>query len=209
MKLYFYKKLHADAARQEIKAFMERHSTVEQTLDVGGRNSPYKKQFPNRFCIDIQPGPDVDKVASVYELPFPDDSFPAVLCSEVFEHLAEPRKAAAEILRVLKPGGKLILTTRFLYPIHGIPDDFFRYTRFGLADIFKDFKSVDIEPELPGWRSISSLIQGLVWEEKARMSKARYYFLLLVAKIISSLPKTSRNAGERLASGYHVFAVKA
>jgi SAM-dependent methyltransferase len=43
--------------------------------------------------------------ASVYELPFADKSFDAVFSHAVLEHLAEPKKALAEMHRVLRPGG--------------------------------------------------------------------------------------------------------
>lgn len=49
-------------------------------------------------------------VGSVLELPFPDASFDAVLCTEVIEHTTDPRRAVAELCRVLRPGGALALT---------------------------------------------------------------------------------------------------
>jgi ubiquinone/menaquinone biosynthesis C-methylase UbiE len=44
-------------------------------------------------------------VGSIYEIPFPDNSFDAVFNHAVLEHLSEPRKALSEMHRVLKPGG--------------------------------------------------------------------------------------------------------
>jgi SAM-dependent methyltransferase len=55
-------------------------------------------------------GLDVRKVDDLAALPFADDSFDAVVCLEVFEHLFQPQLAAAEILRVLRPGGLLVAT---------------------------------------------------------------------------------------------------
>ena len=52
-------------------------------------------------------------VASAYELPFPSSSFDAIVHCEVFEHLAEPEKMLAEAKRVLKPGGKFVMTTPY------------------------------------------------------------------------------------------------
>jgi 2-polyprenyl-3-methyl-5-hydroxy-6-metoxy-1,4-benzoquinol methylase len=50
-------------------------------------------------------------VGSVTELPFPDDTFEVVICTEVIEHTPEPRRAVAELARVLEPGGTLVLST--------------------------------------------------------------------------------------------------
>ncbi len=65
-------------------------------------------------------------------LPFPDDSVDAVLLLEVLEHLPDPRAALGEIARVLKPGGTLLLTMPFPYPVHDAPHDYQRYTPHGL-----------------------------------------------------------------------------
>lgn len=53
---------------------------------------------------------------SAYDLPFPDDSFDAVICSEVLEHLQDYPKVISEIRRVLKPGGKLAITVPHAWP---------------------------------------------------------------------------------------------
>ena len=61
------------------------------------------------------------------ELPFPDESFDAAVCTEVLEHLFEPQVATREIWRVLRPGGHLIATVpnvafwrwRFDLAVHG------------------------------------------------------------------------------------------
>jgi SAM-dependent methyltransferase len=66
-------------------------------------------------------------------LPFADGSIDCVVLLEVLEHLEHPRRALEEIARVLKPGGRLLLSMPFLYPIHDAPHDFQRYTTHGLA----------------------------------------------------------------------------
>ena len=49
-------------------------------------------------------------------LPFPDDTFDRVICSEVFEHIPDDTGAMAEIRRVLKPGGVLAATVPAWFP---------------------------------------------------------------------------------------------
>lgn len=72
-----------------------------------------------------------DVFADAAELPFPDNSFDAVLCLEVIEHVPTPARVMAEIARVLKPGGRAWLSMPFLYPVHDAPHDFQRYTGHG------------------------------------------------------------------------------
>ncbi len=71
--------------------------------------------------FDIQPHANCEVVGDAHELPFRDGSFDAVHTVSVFEHLRKPWLAAAEIVRVLRPGGVLFCSVPFAYPIHGSP----------------------------------------------------------------------------------------
>ena len=73
---------------------------------------------------------------------FADDSYDVVVVDQVLEHVRAPARAAAEIRRVLRPGGYAIVATPFLIRIHGDPDDYWRFTREGLKELFKDFSDV-------------------------------------------------------------------
>ena len=60
----------------------------------------------------------IDLVCDISDISEPDSSFDVILCSEVFEHLPEPVSALTEFGRLLKPGGKLILTAPFASFVH-------------------------------------------------------------------------------------------
>ena len=66
----------------------------------------------------------IDLVCDITRVPEPDASFDVILCSEVFEHLTDPLKALDEFTRLLKPGGKLILTAPFASLVHFAPYHF-------------------------------------------------------------------------------------
>jgi SAM-dependent methyltransferase len=70
----------------------------------------------------------VDVVADITDMPLPDRSFDLVLCTEVLEHVSNTYAAFAELTRLCKPGGTVILTTPFCYPLHEEPYDFVRLT---------------------------------------------------------------------------------
>lgn len=76
-------------------------------------------------------------------LPFPAESFDCVVADMVIEHVeGDPQAVIKESHRVLKKGGYLILTTNFVYPWHGCPKDFWRFSRDGLIYICNRLFSV-------------------------------------------------------------------
>lgn len=86
-----------------------------------------------------------DVVGDAHHLPFTDAVFDAVITFNTFEHLHNPKRAASEIYRVLKPGGKLILYTAFLQPVHEAPYHFYNTTEYGLRNWFDAFTITKVE----------------------------------------------------------------
>lgn len=89
--------------------------------------------------IDILAGPDVDVVADLHSLPTEWTSrFDAFISGAVFEHLERPWVAAKEVARVLAPGGVCYVATHQTFPLHGYPQDFWRFSTEALSLIFRD-----------------------------------------------------------------------
>ncbi len=89
---------------------------------------------------------DLDYVVDAHGMPFPDNTFDFVYSLAVFEHLHSPWVAAKEILRVLKPGGKVYVLTAFMQHLHGYPHHYFNMTTFGTERIFADFEILHCAP---------------------------------------------------------------
>jgi SAM-dependent methyltransferase len=77
----------------------------------------------------------------VHHLPFADQVFDAVIALNAFEHYRDPHTAAREILRVLRPGGRVLIRTAFMQPLHEAPWHFYNCTRYGLEAWFEDFET--------------------------------------------------------------------
>ncbi len=89
--------------------------------------------------VDFAAFPHIDIVADFSEpLPIRSGSVDAVLSISVFEHLEKAPAAVAEVARILKPGGVFYLATPFLYPFHGAPCDYTRWSLPGIRALLGD-----------------------------------------------------------------------
>jgi len=124
-------------------------------LDVGCGERPYEELFASRVeryvGLEYPPVADnlhpeiwdkleqlrgiVDVWGDGQRMPFRSASFDTVLALEMLEHVAHPDACVAELSRVLKPGGTLLLTVPLFAPLHQWPFDFYRYTPKGIEAV--------------------------------------------------------------------------
>lgn len=108
-----------------------------RVLDAGAGRGAYRdlllRHADSYVGLDMAPSRAMNVVGDAQQLPFADASFDTVFCSQVLEHVPQPWLALAEFRRVLKPGGKLILSVPHISWLHNEPHDYYRYTRHGLA----------------------------------------------------------------------------
>lgn len=115
-------------------------------LDFGAGSSPYRQLFhcDEYVPVDLESSghPADRKKATVYydgrTLPFQDERFDFILCSEVLEHVFNLDEILSELNRVLRHGGTLLITVPFAWEEHEQPYDFARYTSFGLRHVLEN-----------------------------------------------------------------------
>lgn len=95
--------------------------------------------------LDYEPYEHLEVVGDAHHLPFPENSFDAVVCETMLEHVLEPERVIAEMHRVLKPGGQCYVMMPFIYGFHAAPSDFQRYTHKGLLHRMRNFETVKLK----------------------------------------------------------------
>ncbi|RYD77074.1 MAG: SAM-dependent methyltransferase [Verrucomicrobiaceae bacterium] len=105
-------------------------------LDVGCGTQPYAKYFdhlPLRHACDFDPGRgNVNFACPADKIPVPDGTYDSILCTEVLEHTPDALAVWREFFRVLRPGGRVLLSTPMYWPSHEQPYDFNRFPAHGL-----------------------------------------------------------------------------
>ena len=212
------RRLSAKLTRVTLDRFVARHASGRRTLDIGAQNGPYGALFPDRVGLDIRPGIGVRVIGDAQALGIRSAAFEIILCTEVLEHLPEPQAAVDEMFRVLEPGGLLLLTTRFLFPIHDAPHDYFRFTKYGLRHLLRRFEIVELEEETDAVGTLAVLLQRLGMQaETLRWTPLRALWLVAAQAarpfsflITGEYGDSGRRRPERgiMTSGYHVACRK-
>lgn len=141
-------------------------------LDVGCGRSPYKKlmmsapseaekylgldfanpQYTAKPDLEWQGGP----------IPLPDNAVDFAVATEVLKHSPDPGGVLKEMCRVTAPGGSMLVTVPFLWPLHDVPYDEFRYTPFSLKRLIEQagYRRVEVKA-LGGWDASLASMLGL------------------------------------------------
>lgn len=171
-RLYHFDYLGLVTGRRLIEATLARElppRAEARVLDIGCGSAPWKPllaPYAREYVgIDLKPGPAVDVVAPAEALPFPDGHADVVFSISVLEHVRGQREAVSEIRRVLKPGGVAIVGVPFIWPIHGSPHDYWRWTPHGLEQVFAAFASCRVE-QAGGWFSNYLQVQNVFYRDR-------------------------------------------
>lgn len=204
-----------------------------RVIDVGAGSCPYRSLFahceykahdfaqlrPDQFSGRQGYG-QLDYICDILSIPVPDASFEIILCTEVLEHVAEPIQALHEFARILKPGGKLLLTAPLGSGLHQEPHHFYGgytphwYQKF-LAEVgfnnliiepnggfFKHYgqESIRFASKMAPWRGSRQLILFPVW------ALSLLWFVVICPLLGFLLDRL--DSDRAFTVGYHVTAVR-
>jgi SAM-dependent methyltransferase len=117
-------------------------SANDRVLDYGCADVPYRRFFPtgaDYVTADLPGNPQASvEIRADGSVPCEDESFDAVISTQVLEHVDNPGLYLSECHRVLRPGGRLLLSTHGMMLYHPDPVDYWRWTCAGLRRIVED-----------------------------------------------------------------------
>ena len=139
-------RIAADLLAPHYSAALQAHARG-RLLDLGCGTVPlfetYRALADEVLCVDwpasLHEKQHIDVFADLSRpLPLRNSSFDTVLLSDVLEHIPNPEDLLAEIARILRPEGRIVIGVPFLYWLHEVPHDFNRYTRYQLTRMLEN-----------------------------------------------------------------------
>lgn len=137
-------------ARKESNQWLRKHCkdiqgkvlSIGSAKDKDGEGDYYKNYFSKALCYttsEISENFNCDLVLDIRAMPeIANETYDCIYCSGVLEHVDDFHAGFNEITRILKPDGILLLGLPFRQPIHMPPQDFWRFTKYGIKYLLED-----------------------------------------------------------------------
>ena len=116
-------------------------------LEIGSKDYGSTSSFRDFYAgseyvgLDMSEGKGVDVVADLTRSvgPLPENHFDLGICCSVLEHVEKPWLFAANLTRLIRPGGRLYMSVPWVWRYHAYPDDYFRVSHRGVISLFEEF----------------------------------------------------------------------
>lgn len=171
-------------------------------LDAGCGKMPYRDYLLEHTALDSYTGLDIESALEYDKgvkpdifwdglvMPIASDTYNTVIATEVLEHCPDPVAYLKEVHRIMEPGGLFFFTVPFLWPLHEVPHDAYRYTPFTLERMFNKVGFIDIEiKSLGGYNASLAMMIGLWVNRHLRASWKKRMIQRLSLPVIKWLLK--------------------
>jgi 2-polyprenyl-3-methyl-5-hydroxy-6-metoxy-1,4-benzoquinol methylase len=216
-----------------IKNSLEKIPAGSRILDAGAGEQPFRKfcTHLDYVCQDFDeydPSKnesglqrptwdygDLDIISDIASIPEANQSFDAIMCTEVFEHIINPREALVEFARLLKPGGYLLLTSPFASLTHFAPYHFYSgFNRFFYEQALSDngFKIIEVQGNGNYFEFVAQEINRINsvahHYTNSKMTMREIVAAKIILKALERFSKKDSGSDELLNFGFHVRAQK-
>jgi SAM-dependent methyltransferase len=160
-------------------------------LDYGCADIPYRHFFPSRIRYEAADLPGNGHATMVLNddgtVPAPDDAYDAVLSTQVLEHVTDPASYLAEAYRVLRPGGRLLVSTHGVFIYHPDPEDCWRWTCAGLRRLVEQagFRIVRFEGVIGLLPTGLQLVQDALYWHFPRLLRPPFALVMQTLMVIA------------------------
>lgn len=202
--------LDAGAGEQQFKKFCRHLEYVSQD---------FAEYNPDKLDLGLQVNKwnygKLDIISDITKIPSEDNSFDAILCTEVFEHIVSPEKAIKEFSRLLKKGGFLIITAPFCSLTHFAPYHFYSgFNKFFYENVLENnqFEIINMKSNGNYFEYLAQELNRLKFMaekySKTTINNSSKKDIYKINKLLQELSSKDSNSSEILCFGYHVLAVK-
>ena len=130
---------------RNLERLCRENASEKMTLVIHSEDVDYKPYFPNAFAVTKRKDKPADMYVDLYyrELnKISDESYDIVVCTGLLEHIPDPQRLIDDMYRILKPGGKLIISASAVFSFHECPNDFYHFTPFSFRMMFEKWNKI-------------------------------------------------------------------
>jgi SAM-dependent methyltransferase len=164
--------LERETILASVRRFADGLPAGDRVLDIGAGDGPYRELFAHCEYVSVEWANSphegaraADVIASADDLPLDSASVDAILVTQVLEHVPDPQRVMAEAHRVLRRGGRLLVTVPFVWEEHELPFDFQRFSSAGVSRLLElaGFSDVEVQPRGDCFSTLSQLLRNARW----------------------------------------------
>jgi SAM-dependent methyltransferase len=188
---------------------------AERVLDLGSGGAPYANLFPHRRYVAADLSGPADVRCDATALPFARQSFDRIVCTEMLEHVPDPDAALAEMRRVIRDEGVLILTTPLTWGVHSV-QDYHRWTAAALRRLLArhGFLTAEVRPRGGVLFGLAAILLVVPWQvfgpsaERRPWQSALFWitYLLLLPPAFCCLALDGLDRRREFTNGYVALA---